>query len=162
VIERSRALEKRLRERRSRLALARLADTLEEIGLDPSQYRPVALDEVDSIWPRFVTRLRNRAESAERWPARDRDVVVKRLAEVARDVTGLPVVWLFQADSEPVGVEVPADPVIRSALTHFVSRAADLMLATRDVTDGLTLELNHYQEGDEYELVTWGRFRRDV
>jgi hypothetical protein len=68
------------------------------------------------------------------------------------------VVWLALVDSEPAGFEVPADAILRAALTYFVSEAGDLMLTSLDTTDGIRVEFNHVATGDEYEVTAWGAF----
>jgi hypothetical protein len=60
--------------------------------------------------------------------------------------------------SEPIGVEVPAGPLLSAALAYFVTRAGDLMLGTRDAADGICIELNRLAEREEYEVVAWGVF----
>jgi hypothetical protein len=80
--------------------------------------------------------------------------------ELGDAVGGLPMVWLALVDMEPVGLEVPAEKMLDAALGYFVSPAGDLMLTTHDVADGLCIECNHLALGDEFEIVTWGRFAR--
>jgi hypothetical protein len=157
-MERPSSLERRLRERRYEKASRTCAEILEGIGIAASEYDIVSLDDVESIWPRYLTRLREGAESAERWPAAEREALQDRLDTLADALDGLSVVWLALIDSEPVGVKLSADVLLRAALTLFVSRAGDLMLTTRDGRDGVCVELNHLATGDEYELVAWGAF----
>lgn len=158
MTERSSPLDRRLRKRRYEKASQVCAEILEGIGVIASEYASVSLDDVDSIWPRYLTRLREGAEAAERWSTTERGVVQNHLDEIADALDGLSVVWLALVDSEPVGVELPAGVLLRAALTYFVSGAGDLMLTTRDTLDGVCVELNHLPTGDEYEVVAWGAF----
>lgn len=156
--ERSEELERRLREKRYNEAARSSVQVLEGLGIGEADRVVLALEEVESIWSRFLTRLRGRAGAAERWPASQSQSVQDRLDSIAERVDGMRVIWLMLADSEPVGVELPAAAPLRAALTYFVSRTGDLMLTSRDGSDGICLELNRRPTGDEYEVVAWGAF----
>src|SRR6266540_989659 len=114
-------LERRLRERRYERALRTGAEILVGIGIVPSNQRPIPLNELESIWPRYLTRLRERKGAAEHWSGGEREAVQGRLGQVADSFDARSVVWLALVDSEPVGFEVPADAILRAALTYFVS-----------------------------------------
>lgn len=57
-------------------------------------------------------------------------------------------------------MELSADVLLRAAMAYFVSAAGDLMLTTRNASNGVCVEFNHLAKGDEYEIVAWGRLRR--
>jgi hypothetical protein len=138
--------------------MRRCEAVLDGIEVDDDHRRFLDVVEVDSIWPQYVTRLRELADAAERWPVDADDPVQRRIDDLRVAASGLTVVWLTLVSSEPVGVEVPAEPLLDAALGYLVSRAGDLMLATPSLTDGLCVELNHQHPQDEYSIVAWGRF----
>lgn len=150
-------LQRRLRTTRYEKAAKACAEVLEGIGV-PEQRR-VEVSEVDELWPRYISRLRDGGDARERWPAAQVDDVRRRIDDMREAADGLSVVWLALVDAEPVGVEVPATAILEAGLSYLVSPAGDLMLTTPDLVDGACIELNHLATGDEYEAVTWGRFR---
>ena len=156
----STSLEKRLRAARYRKAIQACEAVLDGIGVAGSERRFLALDDVEELWPRYVARLRDGGDSSERWPAERVDHVRRRIEELRVGTAGATVVWLTLVASEPIGVRVPADPLLAASLDYLVSPAADLMLTTPDAKDGLAVERNHLATGDEYEITTWGRFAR--
>lgn len=155
-MESSSPLQRRLRATRYAKAAKACAEVLNGIGV-PAQ-RGLDLSEVDELWPRYIARLRAGGDSRERWPADQVDDVRRRIDDMRAATHGLSVVWLALVDAEPVGVEVPANAVLEAGLSYLVSPAGDLMLTTPDLADGACIELNHLATGDEYEVVTWGRF----
>jgi hypothetical protein len=117
-------------------------------------------NEVDEIWSRYLVRLRDGGDVRKRWPVEQLAEVQRHVDEVREATSGMTVVWLALVNSEPVGVEAPADELLGAGLSYLVSPAGDLMLTTSDVSDGICVERNHLAEGDEYEIVGWGVFRR--
>lgn len=140
------------------MAVERCRQVLEGAGVDVRDEDVLPLTEVDRIWPAYIDELRARAGTAERFTAHDNDALQHRLSQIAERVGNGSAVWLALSDSEPVGIEAPAAPLLRAGATYFVSSAADLMLASRSLADGLAVELNHLAAGDEFEIVAWGRF----
>jgi hypothetical protein len=159
IVERSPRLERRLRAWRYERAFRACAEILQGLGIDVSKADLVPVEELDSIWDRYIVRLRELSHEALRWPVEDRETVESVLSDIREAVGSRRVVWLPVVDSEPVGVEVRADGVLGAALACFVTRAGDLMLASRDTADGICVELNHFATGDYYDVVTWGFFR---
>lgn len=157
IVESSSPLQRRLRAIRYQKAAVACAEVLEGIGV-PEQRR-LELSEVDELWPRYISRLRDGGDARERWPADQVEGARCRIGDMRGATHGLSVVWLALVNSEPVGVEVSADAVLEAALSYLVSPAGDLMLTTLDLADGACIELNHLATGDEYEVVTWGRFK---
>lgn len=151
-------LERRLRERRYEEGSRACADVLAGLGVATAEQRIVPLDELESVWARYLERLRENADAAERWSADERAAVQLWLDKVSDGLGHLTVVWLASVDAEPVGVEVPAAALLRAALAYFVTGAGDLMLTTRNAADGICVEFNHLATGDEYEVVAWGVF----
>lgn len=151
-------LERYLRSRRYRMAAEVCAEVLDSIGVPEQQYRVLEISELDVLWPQYLGRLRDGGDERERWPAEQIEDVRRRIGEVREIMLEEVAVWLALMAGDPVGIEVPAAAVIESALDYLVSPAGDLMLATPRGTDGLCIELNHLAMGDEYEMVTWGRF----
>jgi hypothetical protein len=151
-------LERRLRERRYEKSSRACAEVLEGIGIAAAEQHVVSLDDLESIWPQYLARLRESSGAAEHWSVDESGAVQLRLNRISDALGPLVVVWLAMVDSEPVGVEAPAAPLLRGALAYFVTRAGDLMLATRDAANGICVELNHVATGDEYEVVAWGVF----
>jgi hypothetical protein len=153
-------LERRLRENRYRKAAESSAQILDGLGVSEERRRVVDPNEVDEIWPRYLSRLRDGGDVRRRWPIEQFADVQRHVDEVREATSGMTVVWLALVNSEPVGVEAPADELLVAGLSYLVSPAGDLMLTTRDVSDGICVERNHLAEGDEYEIVGWGVFSR--
>lgn len=151
-------LERRLRERRYHEGSRACIKILDGLGIEASEQHVFPMDEVETIWHRYLTRLRENSAAAERWPADEHGAVQARLDEFSDALGSVRVVWLSLVDSEPVAVGVFAGELLRAALTYFVTSAGDLMLTTRDANDGICVELNHLHTGDEYEVVAWGDF----
>lgn len=149
-------LERRLRAIRYRKATEVCAEVLDGIAVGEEHRRFLDLDEVEELWPRYLSRLRDGGDRRERWPADQLEDVRHRIDDLRSAASGWTVVWLALVDSEPVAVEVPADAMLGAGLSYLVSPAGDLMLATRHLADGACIELNHLATGDEYEIVTWG------
>jgi hypothetical protein len=120
-MERSNPLERRLRERRYEKATRASGEVLEGIGIATADQVFVSLDDVELIWSRYLTHLREGAAATERWPVDEREAVQHRLDQIADRLGSLSAVWLTLDDSEPIGVEVSADPLLRAALSYFVS-----------------------------------------
>lgn len=151
-------LQRRLRERRHASALKESLRALVSVGINSSPQDALPLDEVDRIWPTYLEELRSRSSEARRYPVGESAAVREHLRACAERLDGERVVWLALVDSEPVGVDVPANKMLHSATAFFVTRAGDLMLSTRDAMSGICVELDHLEHGDEYELVEWGIF----
>lgn len=152
-------LDLRLRARRYEKATEECAKVLAGIGISAARQRPLPLSESGELWPRYLARLRSRP-AALRWPVGERGGVIAHVESIADGVEGMRAVWLALVGLEPVGFEVPAAELLRSAPDYLVSSAGDLMLATESANDGICIELNHLASGDEYEIVTWGAFQR--
>jgi hypothetical protein len=136
------------------------ASVLSGIGIKTGAENYLTQEVADSLWGRYLGRLRTAAGSAIRWPLEERDAVQRHLDAVA-DMCGLTkMIWLVHVDSNTVGVEVQADLLLRAAVTYFVSFAADLMLTSPDAANGICVELNHLPERDEFEVVAWGALSR--
>lgn len=116
------------------------------------------ISEVDRIWPAYIEALRARTESAQHFAVTDHDELQRWLTQIALGVGADSAVWLAFIESEPIGIEAPAAPLLQAGPTYLVSSAADLMLTSRSVTDGIAVELNHLPVGDEFEVVAWGKF----
>lgn len=151
-------IERRLRENRYRTAAESCTRVLDGLGVDEGQRRVLQIDEVDELWPRYLSRLRDGDDASATWPV-ERFADVQRHVELVRSATaGMNVVWFAYMDSEPVGIEAPSETLLGAGLSYLVSPAADLMLTTKDVANGICIEQNHLAEGDEYEVVGWGLF----
>jgi hypothetical protein len=150
------ALQRRLRESRYLKDVESFARVLDGLGAPPDQRRTLELSKVEKLWPVFIDCVRQHEESAARWPADQRDAVVRRVAELRDATSETRVIWFGLVNSQPVGIEVPARPLLEAALDYLVSRAGDLMMATTDATGGLCIEFNHLPDGDEYEITSWG------
>ncbi|HEV7492927.1 hypothetical protein [Baekduia sp.] len=151
-------LARRLRVNRYRQAADVCLGVLRGLGVDESQTRVLDITDTDEIWPVYLERLRAGGEARERWSAARADEVGHRVDELRSVAGSVTMVWLALVDSEPIGVEVQAQVLLDAAMSYLVSRAGDLMLATGDVADGVCVERNHLATGDEFEIVTWGRF----
>ncbi len=151
-------LQQRLRLGRYHKATRACAEVLDGIGIAEGDRRFLDLREVEGLWPRYLSRLRDGGDSREQWPLEQTEHVRLRIDELRDAASGVRMVWFALADTEPVGVEVPAAPILAAGFSYLVSPAGDLMLATQDLADGVCIELNHLATGDEYEVVTWGRF----
>jgi hypothetical protein len=122
----------------------------------------IALDEVEEIWPRYLSRLREGGDGRKRWST-ERVAEVRSHVEALRERTyDTTVVWLALVNGEPVGMEVPAGALLHAGLDYLVSPAGDLMMTSPDASDGLCIELNHTATGDEYEIVGWGSFKPEA
>jgi hypothetical protein len=151
-------LNGRLRAFRYRRAAEACGPILDGLGVSEERRQFLELADLDALLPSYIARLRAGGDTRDQRPA-ERHEEVRRRTDSLRDATsGLAVVWFASVGQETVAVEVPADPLLAAGLDYLVSRAADLMLTTRDLADGLCMGLNHFASGDEYELVTWGRF----
>lgn len=157
-MEKRSLLQGKLREGRYTRASGVCLATLAGIGLAASEPQIVPLDELEALWSDYSARLKNAAVTAERWPLAAPDAAQRRLDEVAGAAGDFSVVWLALVETEPVGIRVPAGPLLRAALAYFVTRAGDLMLVTHDGEHGICVELNCHVTEDEYEVVRWGRF----
>jgi hypothetical protein len=151
-------LQRRLRERRHASALKECLQILGSVGIDASAEDALPLLEVDRIWSRYLEELRARSLEALHYPGGEAVALNEHLRALAERLGDERVAWLALADSEPVGVDVPANKMLQSAMAFFVTKAGDLMLSTRDARSGICVESNHLGHGDEYELVEWGAF----
>jgi hypothetical protein len=152
------ALQRLLRKRHYARGAQACVEVLEGLGVTTDEQRVLLLEDVESLWPRYLARLRESSGEARRWTADESEAVQVQLDTISDAVDSLRVVWFATVDSEPVGVEVPAAPLLRAALAYFVTRAGDLMLVSPDAASGICVELNHLATGDEYEVVAWGVF----
>lgn len=156
---RSSPLERRFRENRYRQAVESCAHVLNGAGVPEERRRFIPLDEVEEIWPQYLSKLREGGDGRKQWPAGQIADVRRRVDELRDCASGATVVWLALVNGEPVGAEVPAGSLLAASLDYLVTRAGDLMLTSRDVSDGLCIELNNVVDGNEYEIVGWGLFR---
>ena len=131
---------------------------LRSVGIPADEAAVVPIGELESTWIRYLERLKVEANEPERWRSDQGPAVMERLERTAELIGDKKVLWLPLVSSEPVGIEVRADQMLRSAGAYFVTRANDLMLSTPEAADGLCLELNHLAEGNQYELTIWGTF----
>lgn len=131
---------------------------LDGLGVAEERRQILDLGAVNDIWPQYLSRLREGGDARERWPSDRRDDAKRRIDELGAAASGRRLVWLGIAHSEPIGIEVPADALLEAALDYLVSPAGDLMITSRDVRDGICIELNSVAAGAEYEIVTWGSF----
>lgn len=152
-------LERRLGENRYRQAIESCAGVLDGVGVPEERRRFIPLDEVEEVWPQYLSKLREGGEGRKQWPAGQITDVRRSVDELRDRASDATVVWLTLVNGEPVGAEVPARSLLAAGLDYLVSRAGDLMLTSRDVSDGVCIELNHLVDGDEYEIVGWGLFR---
>jgi hypothetical protein len=153
-------LERRLRENRYRKAVESCEHVLDGLGVPEERRRVVDPNEIDEIWPRYLSRLRGGGDGRQRWPVEQFADVQQHLDQLREATSGMTVLWLALVNSEPVGVEAPADQLLGAGLSYLVSPAGDLMLTSTDLSDGICVERNHLPEGDEYEIVGWGVFQR--
>jgi hypothetical protein len=153
-------LQYRLRENRYRKAAESCARVLDGLGVPEERRRVVDPREVDKIWPRYILKLRAGGDVRKTWPVEQFADVQRHVDEVREGTSGMTAVWIALVNSEPVGVEAPADQLLAAGLSYLVSAAGDLMLTTGDVADGICIERNRLPEGDEYEIVGWGVFSR--
>lgn len=107
-----------------------------------------------------MARLREDGELTLQWPPHERHLVEAWLSSVAGTVATEEGLWLsLQAEYQiPVVVRVPLRPMLEQALESFVSWSSDLMLVTDHAADGLSVEINHYAEGDAFDITAWGTF----
>lgn len=151
-------LERRLKENRYRQAIKLSARVLDGVGVPEERRRFIPVNEVEEIWPQYLAKLREGGDGRAQWPARQITDVRRSVAELRDRACDANVIWLTLVNGEPVGAEVPAGLLLGAGLDYLVSPAGDLMLTSRDVSDGLCIELNHVVDGNEYELVGWGLF----
>ena len=120
----------------------------------------LALDATLDLSTRFIDHLRAGVADNQVWPLDEPTVLEQRLVALADIFGETRVVWLHKYAAATGAILVPFSPVVRQALKLFVTREADLMLTTGDVTDGLCIELNQMPHGDEYEWSAWGAFAK--
>jgi hypothetical protein len=151
----SEPLDRKLREFRHVRTTTAVLEVLDGVGISGEDATVLPLDEADRIAALFVEQLIAHAESAERWSAHERSAVDKRLGDIAARLDDRRGLWLPQPGT---AVEIPVAPLLRAAPTLFVSRASDLQLTSSDAGDGICVELNSLPDGEEFELVAWGRY----
>lgn len=113
----------------------------------------------------FFAKVKSESEKSRRpWKRQDRDAVVNHLLNVAVGVSTMSAILFSSVDPYIGAVRVPADRVLRNAMSVWDVVKEDLSLTTEDVQHGLCLEENfstpsgeHVSEGF-YELTTWGLF----
>lgn len=122
---------------------------------DSKAVEPPALD---TLWTAYIASLRVRAPTAQRWPMSGADALQACLNALADTGGASRAIWFTLVDSEPVAFEVEVAMLLRAALAYVVSPAGDLMLTTRDLADGICVELANRESWREYEVVSWGAF----
>jgi hypothetical protein len=155
----SNPIERRIHENRYERAVESCARVLDAVGVPEGRRRFIALREVEDIWHRYLSKLRDGGDGRRQWPAEQIANVRRHVDDLRDRASETTVVWLALVNGAPVGAEVPADTLLGASLDYLVSRASDLMLTSRDVSDGVCIELNHVSTGDEHEIVGWGAFR---
>ena len=152
------ALDRKLSEYRHRRAAEETLTVLRDTGVSVDAEDVIPLDELGPIWSRYIKRLNEAAPSAKRWPE-DHVEAVSQHVRLLRDSIGRDrVLWFWLVESEPVAVAVRPDEVLTGAPPFLATRGHDLMISSRDATDGACLELNYEPDGDQYEFASWGRF----
>jgi hypothetical protein len=151
-------LQRRLRARRYDEAARKSEEILDRIGVTVAERRVVCFDDIETLWPRLLEKLIAGGDVRERWAADEVKQVGLRIDQLRHTTADERLIWFTLADDEPIAIEVPAGPVLNAALPYLVSRANDLLLASHNLEDGVSVELNYVPPGNEYEMVTWGRF----
>lgn len=146
------------RARRARPALQELLTT--RSGIPEQSQRFLDVDEYAVLRDSYFEKLRE-------WPTPKREVLESdaedlrsELGEMGSRLEGVMVIWFHEADPFIPALEVPARPVLNSAIPNLVSSAYDLLLCTSDLEDGLAIELNYSSTlgAHRYEVVSWGMF----
>ena len=82
------------------------------------------------------------------------------LVATAERLAGIPAYWLHRLSADVGAVLVPVDRVLRHAARTFTQGDHDIVLVSDDGESGARLAWDHVPDGDEYELVRWGQYRR--
>jgi hypothetical protein len=81
------------------------------------------------------------------------------MASLAAELEGVETWWLHRLSETAGAVRVDAAALLRN--TEFSERDYDLVVLTADADDGLRVAYDHLPDRDEFELILWGRLRRE-
>lgn len=132
------------------------AETLLELGLEPSVEPALDVEQAAAIWGVYLPRLVAASRRAEFWAEDEADAVEQLLARALAGGGERRLFALSPHGASCVGLPLSASDLVASTLMRLVSRSADLMLASADAADGLCLELNAKGRQNAFELSAWG------
>jgi hypothetical protein len=138
-------------------------------GVEISAASFLSVEKTQELKSAFFDKVKNDRKAIKAfWERQDKDDLVAHLFDVCIDVRSLPVI-LFSSVDEFIGaVRVPAECILRNAMSVWRVVEEDLSLATDDLQSGLCLEENFYAPTGEYvktggfEIAAWGAFARAI
>jgi len=140
----------------------RLSDAC-EVEISTASF--LSIEKTEELKRAFFTKVKNEEETFKTyWKKQDRDGLIAQLLDKCIDVRFLPVILFSSVDQFVGAVRVPADCILRNAMSVWIVTGEDLSMATEDLQHGLCLEENYYTPTGEYvpegayELTTWGMF----
>jgi hypothetical protein len=159
-------LELRLKKNRGHRLVAEWSGSLSgACGIEISASSFLPIERTMELKRAFFTKVKARSEESSRcWDKQERDTVVSHLLNACVEVRSISVVLFSSVDQFVGAVRVPADSVLRNAMSVWEVVKEDLSLTTEDLQHGLCLEENFYTtsgdyvRGGLYELTAWGVF----
>jgi hypothetical protein len=156
-------LRKNLGKRLARDWLASLSEACGTVIADTSF---LSLEKTEKLKTAFFARVKTESKDVSLcWRREDEDTPASHLRDLCADVRGLPVILFSSVDHLVGAARVPADLILRNAMSVWKVVEEDLSLTTEDLQHGLCLEANFYTPSGEYvrtgvyELTAWGAFR---
>jgi hypothetical protein len=138
-----------------------VADEVETIaGFRPSLDEFLSADATDRLTDRSLIAARNADVQRQAWASDLAEEVRASLVATAEPLAGVQAYWLYRLSADVGAVLVPVDRMLQHAARTFAPGDYDVVLVGDDGESGVRLAWDHLPDGDEYELVRWGAYRR--
>ena len=131
-------------------------------GFRPSLDEFLSAEVTDRLTERSLIAASKPDLQRQVWTSDLADDVRTSLVVTAEHLAGVPAYWLHRLSPYVGAVLVPVDRVLRHAARTFTPGDYDVVLVSDDGGSGVRLAWDHLPDGDEYELVRWGVYRRRI
>lgn len=157
-MRRSPELEDRLSRHRWRAACLVAEEFLrEEVGLSSGSFSSITYEESKEQWEQFMPRAHAQNDLLLQWPESESAGVRRWLDAVRSRFRGRRVLWFAHVDTGvPPVADVPVENLLEVGFDVFAMKGRDLMLASHDLRDGLSIEVIPIGMQVEFEAAAWG------
>src|SRR5262249_16712533 len=141
-----RHIERRIRENRGRGLVNEWSRALSHAcGVEIERNFFLPLETTEELKREFFARVKSRSQASKLWwESNDGSNLLAHLLDLSIDARTTPVILFSSIDLFVGAVRVPADCVLRNAMTVWKVVMEDLAIATEDLESGLCLERNLY------------------